>query len=129
MEQEDSRNMTMIVQRVLESCKYYSSEAKGLCLKELIDVKLRRRASWKSIFTLVDPRLVGLSLIETPPILFTLIPISCLLMIKHKPKLMESRRLFELIPILMVDDFTQVGLNLTLCVHVISHDKFVYDIH
>lgn len=60
---------------------------------------------------------------ETPPILFTSILIGYLMMIEHGPKLMATRKPFELKTILLVYNFTQVVLNVALGVYVRSNNR------
>lgn len=73
---------------------------------------------------ITDARLKGFFLMQSP-LLMTIILTGYLLMIKHGPKLMESRKAFELKFVLMVYNFAQVVLNLALGIYVLrySHCK------
>lgn len=55
------------------------------------------------------------------PLLMTIILTGYLLMIKHGPKLMESRKAFELKFVLMVYNLAQVVLNLALGIYVLKY--------
>lgn len=67
---------------------------------------------------LADPRSKDFFLMENPPISITIILVGYVLMIKYLPKVMESRKPFELKGILMVYNIFQVVSNLMLGVYV-----------